>query len=470
MSNPFLVQDINTIIDAFADPVDPGEPTVGQAVFSGIVNFPDWFKAYDWGSGSIAMASNDLQQQMDDAKSSIDALYGYGTANKPAVMRDLNMGLVVQGVNIQNTWHTIANSGTVGEAMMTAFADCVPCKDRILALLAVNPIEDLMSVFSRSYERMMNFVVRLFDLIIGDHSVQVFADFCSLLKFLNFMCVPDLARMLIILSNLVTKYTIKLKDLEVTFAAILGRLMGPALTPLASLLDKYIQLIIAPIECVITSLDAQLHSLDVVQAWKKGFGKDEDAERTFSLNAVAGPLQSLKKYLTDAADEVKFEFEKLQKNIDDWLSFMDERDKRLFDVATHINNVAKLIGVIQAVILAIQQGIVVCGPKEGTTEESLGGFFNNYIGPNFSVDISIKDGNAYIQQQVPEGLDKLIRAVATYKKEQKNKDLPSTAESKVPEADIGRIVVPLRNCLYSVTDNELAKVKDLLGSFQEGGA
>ena len=47
------------------------------------------------------------------------------------------------GLEIQNTAATIADADSVGDALKTAAADCIPCEDRILALLNLNPLDDL---------------------------------------------------------------------------------------------------------------------------------------------------------------------------------------------------------------------------------------------------------------------------------------------------------------------------------------
>jgi len=471
--NPYLLHDVNIIVSAYIDPLAEEENVGGkkvydQALVDNISFATGGGRIMHWITGGLANAAAGLQEQLDEAKATVDALYSYGTRSQPDANVDIDLGLTtLQGVNISNTLYTMIQADNIGDAMKTLVADCVPCQDRILTLLSVNPVSDVLSIVNRSYQRMMNFLVQLFDLVLGDHSVEIFADVCSLLKFLHFMCLPDLFRLIIVLSRLISKYSMKLKEIQLTFSAILGRIAGPALTPLATLMDKYIQLIMAPVECMVDSIDAQLQSIDVVQAWKRGFGGNQKAERTFTMKEVAGPLRALKKYLQDSVDEIHEEFAKLQKNIDDWLQVMDEKDKQMFDVSQHIANVARLIGLVQAVIYAIQQGVVICGPSEGASEEALEGFLKDYIGPQFDLSITTDNGIAKIRPRVPEGLNKIFNVVGTYKKTLEKQDLPTTAEQKAPST-IGQVVVPLKNCLYTTTDAELEQVKDFLGAFQEG--
>jgi hypothetical protein len=464
-----------TIIDAFVDPTatDPGEPTAGEQIRKNIAGVPDLVKNLGGSGGSYAIYADRLQKKIDQAQSVVEALYSYGTVTSgTGTQIDIPLGATtVQGVEMRNTWYTISNADNVGNAIKALVADCIPCKDRVLALLSLNPMEELWNTIDSMYEYSVSFILDLYDLLLGDKSVEIFADLCRLLRFLNFMCVPDLYSMIIIMSKLVQKYTVKLKDLTTTFSSILGRIAAPAFTPLLAVIDKYIQLIVAPIECVVSSIDAEMQKLDVQQAWNKGFlGKN--VERSFDLQEVAGSLQALKKYLQDAVNEANMEFEKLRKSVNDFLKLESETDKQLFNLTYHIEMATRLIGLIQAMILAVSQGAVVCGP-ESAGEEELKNFLDSYVNPNFDVDITFQDGAANISPSVPSEVKDLLNTLGTYKKEISNKNMPATAESKASngkssQLTVAQAVVPLSNCLYTMTDGELDKVKQFLGSFNEG--
>ena len=269
---------------------------------------------------------------MDDAQAAINTLYSYGTAEsgKGTTVNLKVGGIGVQGIDIQNTLYTVGTSGSFGNALQAIVADCIPCKERILSLLSINPIEDLWNYIDEMYQQSVAFILDLHDLLLGDKSIGVFADFCSLFKFLSFMCVPDLYSMILVLSKLMTKYAITMAQSKTSFMAMIGRISGPALTPLAGIMDKYLQLIIAPMECVVAVLDTQLQKIDVNQGIAQGMsGKAQG--RSFSLDSVKGPLLGLKQYLQDGIDEVRFEFQKLDDSMKDLLGIKKLMDKQMFD-------------------------------------------------------------------------------------------------------------------------------------------
>ncbi len=476
-SNPYFWKDITTIIDAFADPTNPtvedGElvitPTPGEKVRQGATGFPDWLKNQG-GESSVAALSNKLQDKMDNAQGAVESLYSYGTegtSGKTFDTEEVDLGPfgsipAVQGIQMRNTWYTMSQHDNAGDKIKALVADCISCKDRVLALLSLNPIEEVWAHVERMYKQSTNFLVDLYDLFLGDHSVEVFADFCNLLNFLSFMCVPDLGAMIVVLSKLLAKYAFKFKDLEISFMSIIGRFTGPALTPLLATVDKYIQLIFAPIECVIAALDAQLQKADVAQAWKRKMQGKKDTERTFSIHEFGGSLKGLRKKLQTTVDEARKEWRKLDESMKDLLGVTDEADKQLLDITYHMDQTTKFIGLIQAVMIALTEDAIQCGPS-GNGEEELQNFLSNYVAPSFDVNITIQDGEARLSPQAPKEIDELLQTVGKYQK-QGTVSLPSTAETKAP---IGQAIIPLKNCLYTTTDGELEKVKEFLGDFQQ---
>jgi hypothetical protein len=470
--NPYFQKDIATIIDTFADPTAPGEPTPGEQGRQAISGFPDWLKNQG-GENSVAALSNRLQSKIDQAQGAVESLYSYGTYGSAGTTFDTeevdlgSFGSIpsVQGIQMRNTWYTMSQEDNAGDKLKALVADCIPCKDRILALLSLNPIEDVWGHINRMYREMSLFLVDLYDLFIGDHSVGAFADFCNLLNFLSFMCIPDLASMIVVLSKLLSKYALKFKDIEISFMSIIGKISGPALTPLLATVDKYIQLIFAPIECVIAAIDAQLQKADVVQAWKRNMQGKKDTERTFGIHELSGSLKGLRKKLQTAVDEARKEWRKLDESMKDLLGVEEEMDKQLLDINFHMDQTVKFIGLIQAVIIALSEDAIKCGPS-GNGEEELENFFSNYVAPDFDVDIEIRDGEARLAPRVPEDIDQLLEIVGKYQK-QGTVSLPATAESKAPPAPVGQVIIPLKNCLYTTTDGELEKVKEFLGDYQQ---
>jgi hypothetical protein len=440
-SNPYLFGDINLLIAEFTKAIP------AQTEFSGIENLPPWLKGLG-DNFSYAAFADRLQTVLDEAKGGIETLYSYGTAASGPTGELAG----IEGVEFQNTVLTVAAADNAGEAIAAIVADCVPCKDRILDLLSLNPLEELWDIFDAQYQSSIDFILDLYNLLVGDHSVEVFADFCSLFRVLNFQCLPDLYGMIMMLSSLIRKYSMTWKDLKLTLSDILGAMFGPTLSPLLGLMDKYIQLIVAPVECVIDSINAELQKIDVAEAWQLATTGKSDGGTFGAIDTdkvtetVSGPLLTLRKYLKDANEEVEATYAKLRRDIREALGLQNEMDRQMFDLAYHIEMCTRLIGLIQALILAIQQGVIVCGSEE---TEDFENFMNNYVSTQFDLDIVFEGGKMKTKPKVPEGVEDLVNIIGKLKK---------------TDNVIAERIVSVDNCLYRSSAREIDKVRDLLGT------
>jgi hypothetical protein len=440
--NPYLQQDLTSIIDAFTKPGAGLEvqEAIGTGLPAAVYGSPDTKYSYAW-------ASERLQDKMDKAKSWVKSIKDYRKAGPTGN---------IAGVEFKNTFGSILSADDAGEAMLRALADCVPCEDRILALLSLNPLEELANAANRMYQMQVAFLLDLFDLLLGDKSLGVFADFCSLIDFLNFECIPDVVRMILVLGALVQKYSVKLSSLQLTVTDILGRMFGASLAPLLSMIDKYIQLIVAPIECVINEIDFQMQKLDVEYANK--VVNKERAKKTMKLDkeklaeTVKSPLLTLRFYLTEATDAVEEEYEKLNKQWKDLLGIEEGTDKEMMDITNHIEQATRLIALLQAIILTIQQGSFMCGPEK-PTENEFATFVNTILAPNTELDIVAQDGVVKVSPPYPTNVKSLLEALGTM--QAGKKDLPKVAS----------VSIPIKSCLYRSTDRELEKVKEYLSTF-----
>jgi hypothetical protein len=472
MANPYLVPDINNIIEAYISFTDKTSSVVDKmndAAKKGQDAVADGFNAVagiDPGLTGLqwAIQSNKLQEYKDQAISAVETLYTYSTASQGrSITVDIPgiPGIVpgIQGVEIQNTVVTMLTSDNVGDAAKTLIADCIPCSERVVTLLSMNPLEDLWNTLKQMYGMARQYILDLFDLLFGNTAVEFFADFCDLLQFLNFMCTPDLIRMATVLTKLASKYAMKLG--EISLNDLLGSLLGGSLAPLLALYDKYTQLILAPIECVVDSIDAELQKSDVGQV-QAIFTSSGPGERSIELDAegisksTSGALKSLRQYIKAASDEVETELEQINTDIRDYLNLQTESDKEMFDLNHHIEMLMRHVGLIKAILQALQQGVIVCGPEA----EDLDNFLVNYVAPSFDLNIVVQDNVATIKPKV-EGLDELLEVLGTLKKESTLQQPPITIKS----IEIGEVSVALNSCLYKVTDKELESVKQFLGSF-----
>jgi len=90
-----------------------------------------------------------------------------------------------------------------------------------------------------------------------------FIDLCALIKFLTeFMCVPDIARMLSALMALMSKVSFEFGGVFDLILQLIGPLMSSFLSNIVSTIERYVMMVIRPLECIIDSIQALLAKLD----------------------------------------------------------------------------------------------------------------------------------------------------------------------------------------------------------------
>lgn len=150
-----------------------------------------------------------------------------------------------------------------GKFPNTLLEECIPCNFRLNGLDGLDPslglIEALKEMVER-YKKILESIDKLFN------NTDVAEDLCSLLNFLDFQCIPDLFAIIALLIALMNKYRDLIPNLDGAFMMFIGPFFSPLLGGLNELLDKFIQMIMAPIDCITNALDTTLAKLDVQRA------------------------------------------------------------------------------------------------------------------------------------------------------------------------------------------------------------
>jgi hypothetical protein len=185
--------------------------------------------------------------------------------------------------------------------------ECIPCDFRKFGLDQIQPMTDLLSVLEQELVAKYRAILGQFSQLLNNNEIN--EDICSLLNFLNFQCVPDLFGILSLLKMMILKLTdIKLINPTGLFMGILTPFFAPILNGVTELLDKYIQLILGPIDCVIDSLDAQLAKLDVGRALDAGDRAElnQVLNRRRQLEAKRNGLIERRNYLLETNDQGQY--------------------------------------------------------------------------------------------------------------------------------------------------------------------
>jgi hypothetical protein len=306
--------------------------------------------------------------------------------------------------------------------------ECLPCFDRILSGLDLNPLDDFLNALEdilRTKLAMLNSLSNLFG------PLDVYGDLCALLGFLNSMCVADLQKLLALLTMLDMEFSISLDAIFDLLMSLVGSLFAPLLESILGLLNQLMQLILAPINCIIEALSLLIRDLDVLTATGQLIGDPDKILKASSSSSSSGASASvsidLASAISDAADKqdknqsaVRSGLVELQSSLIKGRNKLQEKfaffmnaitklagDWGLNDESYIANSGKKLInlrlqGFLVALIEALSKGKPICDPrvnKPAPTE--LENFFDTFLNPNSPFRLSVdKDGNITIEEPI----------------------------------------------------------------------
>ncbi len=154
-----------------------------------------------------------------------------------------------------------------GNTFAEFLADCIPCafrinlKEELEFKLGIEPIGDYIQEILEAFLRRA--ISQILNIINMFKNLDQYVDLCQFKKFLfDFMCVPDLAKILAVLMALLLDLAFELSGVIDLVISLIMPIFMPFLTNLLDLLQKYLLLVIKPIECIIDSIQNILSKLD----------------------------------------------------------------------------------------------------------------------------------------------------------------------------------------------------------------
>jgi len=173
---------------------------------------------------------------------------------------DSDDSVTIFGQEVTNTFTKLANSD---DPAKTILDDCIPCMDRALDMDLMAPLDDLLDDLEAEFDVKLDMLRDLWGLLNSD---DFYEDLCDLLDFFSFMCVPDLVAILSMLiwyyQSLITSFQI---DINGSLWSLIGMMIGPMMTSLEGIIDQYIQMIMAPIDCIITMVLFQMSKIPQIE-------------------------------------------------------------------------------------------------------------------------------------------------------------------------------------------------------------
>jgi hypothetical protein len=137
--------------------------------------------------------------------------------------------------------------------------ECISCLERTTDIDLMAPLEQLIDSFEFDLEDKWNTLNGIWDTL---NSYDFYEDVCYLLDFFSFQCLPDLVAILSLLlwlwKSLLQSFSV---DINGALWSLIGLMLGPMLTGLESVIQQYMDLIMAPIDCIISSLLFQMSKI-----------------------------------------------------------------------------------------------------------------------------------------------------------------------------------------------------------------
>ena len=137
--------------------------------------------------------------------------------------------------------------------------ECISCLERTTDVDLMAPLDQLLDSFEFDLEDKWNTLKGIWDILNG---YDFYEDVCYLLDFFSFQCLPDLVAILSLLlwlwKSLLQSFSI---DINGALWLMIGLMLGPMLTGLEAVIQQYIDLIMAPIDCIISSLLFQMSKI-----------------------------------------------------------------------------------------------------------------------------------------------------------------------------------------------------------------
>lgn len=141
---------------------------------------------------------------------------------------------------------------TKGEHIGKMITECIPCFERMLDLDALVPDGDLLEVHALNIKMRTDILDQIKNLF---KDPGLYLDICELLNLLSGLCPQDLLALLALLTNYLAKLNLDIRFNIDFIINLIGAILSPFLNALTQWLDKLIQMLIAPMICVVDHIN-----------------------------------------------------------------------------------------------------------------------------------------------------------------------------------------------------------------------
>ncbi len=401
--NSTALQDCNVIVDAFER----------GAFFS------------DTEASVFAPLSRGVQNTRSFARMSQKSLKSFDLQSKlPSKDKQPNITdeSSLQGLKFNNVYISFP-SKAAGSAMERAIKECIPCLDRQIRMFGAFAVSitniDFLAMLRDQAKARLQSLIKISNLL---SNIDIYGDYCQMVSFLDFMCIPDLQRMLMVLSTQLLSIGIKLSALNDLLMKLLLPFFSPILMSLVGLLDQFVQLVLGFMNCIITSIEENLRKVNVnsifLQDTRDKITGQSNTKTVFTAKQFAQPINEaannaesfrsglfmLGSKLTQAEAElsqkINFYTQQARKIMDQW----NIQDDSIIGNAEQKLITIRLLALIAAMIRAKGKGSNLCQNYSKPANDEMDNFYHNYVSPRASFGLTVdKDGNLHIAEKQEAG-------------------------------------------------------------------
>lgn len=294
----------------------------------------------------------------------------------------------------------VTRGNSFGEKLLASTKNCIPCSLRFMALVELKPSISLMDTLKTSFKNALKIFNAIADLL---KNLDVYGDFCNLIKSLSFMCIQDLQRILAALMALFMLDMTNLDGMIGILQALIAPIFAPILLSITSLLDKFNLLVTSPLSCVITLLQqaqsAQGMNQNAIFGVNSSFGGMTTTAPSSTTQVFSG-LSILTGQINEAVFKIDAKAKFYTAQVKAMLGEISDMDAAYLAGKLRSLQIVRMAAFVASLIEALVRGHISCDGTQSPEQSEINNFFDNFLNPQSSYNISIDpDGNLNVRDK-----------------------------------------------------------------------
>lgn len=400
--------------------------------------------------------------------------------------------------------------------LMDLAKDCIPCEFRLSALAEVKPGFDIFEMYKSYYD---NAIKQLEELSNIFNDFDIYGDFCSFINLFNFLCIPDLQRILSLLMALFLLDVPRMLAFFNLLKCLIVPLFAPIILALQSMLEQYMQIVTQPLDCVVEAINFQINKFsvnlaEIRQSVKPEDKPVEDPKQTKAgaaihkyasyadlpgdklnqglnkLYAAATPDKTVKvsSKVPLAIKEVSNGIKLLNEILQDGLNKLKEKlkfyedqaraligdisggDRAYIQAKLRTIQIVRMIAFVRSAIIAISKGKTECDNEKSPEKSELDNFFDKYINNStFKVTVDnngqlVIDEGELIESELPQLFNS--KNVIQFERDTVL-DISNDLKVKELGKELGKTTHVVKQCKLETSTEDVNKVNEWISQLSK---